>query len=240
MHGLVLLLRLSYRSILCANQNSLLFIKLYAISYKTSIKYLQKITTVVEKKIKNALPNKFCLVFDGCTSNTSDYIDIYARFTAQNELGYNHCLLGFGPYDYESSMNTEDLYRYIEFWLSVFGKNWENVVSLVECNCSMNKALANRVALPFVGCFSHRHNLGVQDIIRDNTEEICMVNEFMNRVKYFKLAAKSRTWTLLCFLLKTKRDVLRCNQFWKHILKSGIVLPKYRSRSQKSNDYYFI
>lgn len=53
MHGFVLLLRLFYRSFLC-NQKITPFIKVDAISYNTFIKHLQKLTTVVEKKIKNA------------------------------------------------------------------------------------------------------------------------------------------------------------------------------------------
>lgn len=55
-------------------------------------------------------------------------------------------------------------------------------------NCAVNRALARRVGLGFVGCHSHRFKLAVQDIILGHHPIISKENELMKINKHLSLA----------------------------------------------------
>ena len=135
---------------------------------------------------------------------STHYAAIYACFPAKNELGYQYCLLGFGPYEDETKLGTAELHEYISFTLSVYDKSWSNVTCLIGDNCSVNKAVANLVGCPFVGCASHRFNLAVQDYINEHSTEVQMVNDLMKKFKYLIPAAKLRKHTPLCAITRNE------------------------------------
>lgn len=180
-----------------SNEKLLPFVCMEKITYNSFTKYMHKLTKIVEEKIRNILPDEFCLIFDGWTKQTTHFIAVFATFSSSNELGYDSVLLGFGPFENETSLGTSELYKYLSFTLSIYKKTWDNVTAVVGDNCSVNKSLANRLTCGFIGCSSHRFNLAVLDIIKSDEELIQKVNCIMKKFKNLLHAAKLREYSHL-------------------------------------------
>lgn len=68
---------------------------------------------------------------------------VYACFKSNNSLVYEYCLLGFGPYEDEAKLGSLQIYEYISFTLSFYGKKCSDVTCLVGYNYRVNKATAD-------------------------------------------------------------------------------------------------
>jgi hypothetical protein len=53
----------------------------------------------------------------------------------------------------------------IEYVLRVFQKSTANLICIVGDNCNVNKALADILGVPLIGCAAHRFNLAVQEYL---------------------------------------------------------------------------
>jgi hypothetical protein len=53
----------------------------------------------------------------------------------------------------------------IEYVLRVFQKSTANLICVVGDNCNVNKALADILGVPLIGCAAHRFNLAVQEYL---------------------------------------------------------------------------
>lgn len=173
-------------------------IKYKPMTYHTFIKYMSRLTATVEKKIAKLLPNKFALVIDGWSSSGTHYLAVFATFASSNSKEYSSILLGFSPFEDETSLNADSHYEYIGFVLSEFNKSFDNVVALVADNCAVNISLVNKIGCGFIGCASHRFNLAMKDMIKDDTILIEKVQAVMQKLRWPIPAAKLRRHTLLC------------------------------------------
>ncbi len=54
----------------------------------------------------------------------------------------------------------------------MFKKSFDNVVAICGDNCAVNKSIATKLGIGFVGCGSHRFNLFARTIIDPHTEVI--------------------------------------------------------------------
>jgi hypothetical protein len=152
------------------------------ISTETLMKYIRELTTEVEQEIKNILPDKFTIIFDGWTldGTSTHFIAMFARFLVysfwflhhmfvllKQDQGYTKtALLAFSPLFDESDFTAESHYEFMTNVLeNVFEKSWDNVVCLSGDNCSTNKALATLAGKPLVGCYAHRFNLEVNSFL---------------------------------------------------------------------------
>ncbi len=95
---------------------------------------LEKLTKIVEEKIRNILPHALAIVFDGWTTSDSHYITMYATFADDCTLGYKSVLLALSPFESEDSQSAENHYEFLLFVLELFGKSIENSVALVDEN----------------------------------------------------------------------------------------------------------
>lgn len=143
------------------------------------------------------MPEKICLIFDSWSHGNTHYTAVFATYKTEKNGPYACDLLGFGPFEDETSLGTKELYNYLTFTLSIYGKGWENVTALVADNCNVNKSLADMVDCGFVGCCSHRFNLAVQDILKGAEETLNKLNTLMRKFKYLIPAAKLRKHTHL-------------------------------------------
>jgi hypothetical protein len=84
---------------------------------------------------------------------------------------------------------------FISETLEHYGRNLDCVEFLTGDNCSTNKALANIMRVPLVGCASHRLNLAVNDFY-DNSpqskELISKVDKLMSALRTLKNASRLR------------------------------------------------
>lgn len=159
-------------------------------SLSTFMRYLPKLTEHVEKKIGSLLPKKISLVFDGWTTGSTHYLAVFASYPAKTTNGYDVRLLTFSPMGDECHLDAQEHVKFITYVLELYGKSWDNVICLIGDNCNTNKAVANNASVPLVGCASHRFNLAVQDILREEETCIAKIHSIMVKLRTLLLSAK--------------------------------------------------
>ena len=103
----------------------------------TLMKYLNLVTLEVENAIKDQLPDKFVIAFDGWTTGSTHYVGIMA--TVPKESSYETMLLAFTPLIDETCLNSTEQCRLIEETLELYGKDLDNVVAFICDNRELNK-----------------------------------------------------------------------------------------------------
>jgi hypothetical protein len=73
--------------------------------------------------------------------------------------------LGFSPLLDETEYTAQRHAELIEYVLRVFQKSTANLICIVGDNCNVNKALADILGVPLIGCAAHRFNLAVQEYL---------------------------------------------------------------------------
>lgn len=63
-------------------------------SVDTLVRYLHKLMSKMEEKIKNALPEKFAIILDGCAGGDTHFVSVFATY---QPAGYNSALLALAP-----------------------------------------------------------------------------------------------------------------------------------------------
>jgi hypothetical protein len=80
--------------------------------------------------------------------------------------------LAFTPLLDESAFSAQNHRDLILFVLSIFRKSVENLICIIGDNCNVNKALADLLEIPLVGCAAHRFNLAIQKYLVNYSEII--------------------------------------------------------------------
>ncbi|XP_036367828.1 uncharacterized protein LOC118767407 [Octopus sinensis] len=160
-------------------------------------KYMEKLTQEVEKKISDELPSKFLLVIDGWTKGSTHFIGLFASYSCNYQNDYCTVLLAFSPMVSETSITASDYVEFIEYVLSVYNKNLENVVAITGDNTEVNKSIANLCRIPLIGCAFHKFNLAVSAYLDKQEVLLNKINTLMGKLKSLKLAGKLREKTPL-------------------------------------------
>ncbi len=167
------------------------------ISYPSLLKYMERLITVVEKKITKILPSKFALVVDCWSSSRTHFFAVFALFPASNELEYDTVLLGFSPFENKENMNAANHVSFLKCVLDVYGKSFENVAALIADNCAVNISFGRMIGCRFIGSASHRYNLAMRGIISGDSELIEKIRKWMQKLGNPVPAAKLRRYTHL-------------------------------------------
>lgn len=77
-----------------------------AMHRKSFMNYMQNITRLVEKVIRDGLPNRFAMTFDGWAEGDTNFVSVFAVFYADNVNGYDLFLFACSPMANEESINT--------------------------------------------------------------------------------------------------------------------------------------
>lgn len=88
----------------------------------------------MERKIASLLPKKFSLVFDGWTAHATHYLGVFASPPANNRGGFLLSRLAFSPFEDERTLGRDEHIEIIMFVLSLFKKDWTDVVCLIGDN----------------------------------------------------------------------------------------------------------
>lgn len=173
-------------------------IKHSSLSRNTLMKYLSLLTSEVESLISAKLPDSFAIVFDGWSNGDTHYVSIFATYPYSCPLGYSKILLAMSPLGAEDNFSADAHYDLIKFVVTiVFGKSMECIVAIIGDNCNTNRALGRHFNAHFVGCYSHRFNLAVKDVLTNNTLTIEKVQKIMKKLSCQLPAAKLRRFTHL-------------------------------------------
>jgi hypothetical protein len=184
--------------------------KLDPISVKTLKKYLFKVVKAVEKKVsaKAMFATCFALVFDGWSEASRHFIGMYIVYPAKEyDADPVMNLLAFAPLHDETNFTAENHANFIEATLRWYSLSADRLFCLIGDNCSTNKATANRLGVPLLGCRSHRFNLSVEQYLRNFlAAESELVGKLMSKLATLKQSGRLRMMTALC---PVKRNVTR-------------------------------
>jgi len=183
----------------CENQSSRKYAKLKPISVESVMKYMDLLVIKVGGRIKNGLPQKFAVVFDGWSEDSTHFIGIFAVFISDEaeaaERKIKRHLLAFTPLLDETDLSANSQSALIVDTLEIYGRNMSNVVCIIGDNCSTNKSVANKLDVPLVGCASHRFNLAVNYYLQDFESELEKVSQISRKLRTIKNSAQLRKKT---------------------------------------------
>ncbi len=129
--------------------------------------------------------------------NTTHFIGVFASFACDNPNGYETVLLCFSPKINERSFTAQDHKEFIEFTLSLYDKNLNNVVAIIGDNAEVNRATSRLCKIPIIGCSSHKLHLAITQYLCRYQDLLDKVNGIMCKLRSFKLSGKLRTQTNL-------------------------------------------
>ena len=171
----------------------------------TLTKYLNLVTLEVENAIKDQLPDKLAIAFDGWSTGSTHYVGKMA--TVPTESSNETMLLVFTPLMDEKCLNSAEHCRLIEETLELYGKDLDNVVAFICDNCELNKSICDTFNKPMIGRASHRFSLAVSEYVADKLGIINKVQALMIKLRTLKLSAKLRQHTHL-------KPVIYCATRW--------------------------
>ena len=144
----------------------------------------------------------FALVFDGWSSHGTHFLTIFATWPdIQQASGYSQVMLSFAPLSDEEHLDAQSHKESMHGILQFYGKDYSNVACIIGDNCSTNRSLARMANLFFVGCASHRLNLGVKTILSSYSLLIDRIIGYMCFLRTIKGQAALRKHTNLSPLL---------------------------------------
>ena len=157
--------------------------------------YMEKLIQIVKNKISYELPDKFSLVIERWTKESTHFIGLCASYPYNNQKGYRTIFLAFSPLLSEISSTASDYVEFIKYVLSLFNKNLENVVAITGDNAEVNKFIANLCSIPLIGCANHKFNLAVSAYLDKKKILLDKINMLMGKLKSLKLAGRLQKQT---------------------------------------------
>lgn len=136
---------------------------------------INELCEVCMLRVKEKLPKRFGIIFDGWSNDGYHYIATFAVFGKGNERV--QVLLNFGSL--EDSYTAEDHVKHFTDVLEVYDRQTTDILFLVSDNCTTVKRVAVLLKLPLVGCACHRLNLAVNKIyeLQENAQVLNKVSE---------------------------------------------------------------
>ncbi|KAE9286513.1 hypothetical protein PF008_g26646 [Phytophthora fragariae] len=176
----------------CEDPSVSKYTNLERISTETLLKYAGLVVRQVEIDIGLALPVKFGIMFDGWTFQSEHYLAVFAVF--QHDGRADKVLLAFAPLidDDVTDHTSASHVKFLEGILPFYNRKIEDVIYLVGDNCAVNTKLANLLAVPLVGCASHRLNLAVQKFMANHDSLLNKLQDLMRKLRNLNHSAKLR------------------------------------------------
>lgn len=177
------------------------------ISSKTLKKYILNLSDAVEAKISEMASSApaFSIIFDGWSQDTYHFIGIFITWPKEN--GFAIHLLAMTPLLDETSLSASSHKELILATLQRYNLRRSRLFCIIGDNCSTNKATADLLGVPLLGCRSHRLNLAVEaylDIFLSS--ELDTVSKLMSKLSTLKEAGRLR---LATSLRPVRRNVTR-------------------------------
>jgi len=155
--------------------------KLRPISCETLKKQMFQVQSLLQQKIKDGIPDKFGLVFDGWSSNGIHFVSLFCVFSNSTKDFKSPVLLKFSPLENEEDLGADSHLEFIIDSVESYGKTRANILFLVSDNCAVNIAVSTRSGIPLIGCASHRFNLAMKSFLEPFDTVIKKVNEIMKK-----------------------------------------------------------
>ena len=171
------------------------------ISVTTLKKYLFKVVEAVEKKItvKVATAPLFALLFDGWTENSTHFVGLFIVYPGKepsDDPGLH--LLAFAPLSDQTNFTAVNHANFIKASLEWYSLSPSCMFCLIGDNCQTNKATADILGVPLLGCHSHHFNLAVEAYLQQYlSSESELVSKLMSKLATLKQSGRLRLMTSL-------------------------------------------
>jgi hypothetical protein len=213
--------------------------RLEPISVKTLKKYLFKVVDAVETKVtaRTRVAVSYALVFDGWSEASRHFIGVFIVYPGKHGRHNGGApadpemqLLAFAPLVNETNFTADNHMNFIKATLEWFSIPLERLFCLIGDNCSTNKATANRLGVPLLGCRSHRFNLSVEQYLRTFlASESELVGKLMSKLLTLKQSGQLR---LITQLRPVKRNETRWTGVPDMFQRFERLLPNLKSANQ--------
>ena len=225
----------------CEKATTRKFSRLENVSIEGLMQSMQRLQVQVENKIRKILPSQFAIMFDGWSSGGTHFLAVFALYDdASHNDGYNRALLSFAPLADEEHMDADSHWDSIYEILTFYGKNFLNVSCLIADNCSTNKSFARKADLYFVGCASHRLNLGVKILLQDYKDVLDGIQNIMVYLRTLKARAALRLKTtfapVLCNVTRWSSTQKMVERYLKLLPFIGDIVPSDLQMSPRDNE----
>jgi hypothetical protein len=172
------------------------YVNLTPICRNTFKNLLHSMSSFMKIQIRPLLPQRFPIIFDGWDDGCGRYfVAVYTFFVLDQKNKY--LLLGMQPPPTLASFRAVDHKLLLKELLQEYGREIEDIGYLIGDNCSTNKALANQLHVPLIGCASHRLNLATKIVISLEEHLLVKVSGVMTLLSSKKRSARLRASTPL-------------------------------------------
>lgn len=134
---------------------------------------------------------------DGWKDGTKHFHAIFAISTVLDTT--KTILLTISPPFDETEYSAQSLASFILDTLDVFDRTQHSLLYFVADNTNVNPAIAEKLNIPFIGCYSLKFNLAVQKYLHENdfAEPLDNINALMICLRKVKKAGRLRRFTTL-------------------------------------------
>ena len=203
------------------------FAKYGPISKYTLMKYMDQLGYECEGVLKDLIPDKFGISFDGWDNGLSTNLcGIFINWYDPIQKCIKTYLLRLAQLIRSDDFGADSHIESIGVFLERVGKSWDNVAVVMGDNTETNLAIARRSGKPFFGCHSHRLNLGVKVFLRPFEIELRMVNHLMVALSSKKNCGRLRAGG--CKLRPVRQHEIRWNGTFR-MLKQYLAIRPFLS-----------
>lgn len=160
------------------------------VSLNTFNKYLAALDTSAKLNIFTLLPDRFIFEFVGYTVPGAHYIASFATYSLKNSLGYRPAWLATSLLEDKTTRSAAKHVSFLQFVLSVFGKDVSNVEALIGDNCNINQSIRLKMRVSLTACVSHCFQLAGWDILAEKENVISHVEHLMIKMRTSPISAK--------------------------------------------------
>ena len=179
------------------------------ISRTTLMKYMDQIGYKIEGMLSAILPDRFGLAFDGnnTNGNNTNYCGVFVMWYDDKRKCDRVYLLRLAPLLRSDDYGADSHIKTLTSFLARVGKTMENVVVICGDNCETNLAIARRSGIHFIGCHSHRLNLGVKLFLLPDEHIMDKVSKLMVALLTKKNCGRLRAQG--CITMPVRRFIIR-------------------------------
>ncbi|CAG8736705.1 24993_t:CDS:1, partial [Gigaspora margarita] len=113
----------------CENTDFVLHTGLSKLDALTVNKYLDSLANIVQERIKNTLPKKIGIMFDGWMNNGVHFVGLFGIYQTVYE-SRNLVLLAFSPFEDHTTQNADAHIKFFKDVLELYDKDIKNVLFL--------------------------------------------------------------------------------------------------------------
>ncbi|KAF1778438.1 hypothetical protein GQ600_25919 [Phytophthora cactorum] len=175
----------------CENVETRRYTKLELISQERLRNGMQSVVRFIMSVVAAEMPAKFGLMLDGCSFDSEHYIAVYGCYNPNGKAQYPLLAMAplvAGPSSDHSAACHVAFQR--EILMRDYSKRLGHCLFVVGENCATDPIMATLMAVPLVGCASHRLNFAVQGRFSEASDDLDQVKKLMTKLKGLNQSAK--------------------------------------------------